>query len=200
MMLISGAVRVALVTNHVPVQKISEYITKDLIVSKLRLLHRSLIQDFSITCPRIAVLGLNPHASDDGLLGSEEGKIIKPAIDLANAQGITCTGPLSADGFWGSGAFASYDAILAMYHDQGLAPFKALFQDLGVNFTSGLSFVRTSPAHGTAYNLAGKNSANPSSLLQAVYLAVDVVKNRAISNEISANPLKVDIQVEEEKI
>ena len=200
MMLISGSVRVALATNHVPVQKISEAITKELIVKKLQLLNQSLVRDFSITCPRIAVLGLNPHSSDNGLLGSEEQNIIKPAIDTANSQGITCMGPLSADGFWGSGAFASYDAILAMYHDQGLAPFKALFQDLGVNFTGGLPFVRTSPAHGTAYNLAGKNCANPSSFLQALYMAIDVVKNRARYKEISENPLKVEVEVIAEKI
>ncbi|MDR2684796.1 MAG: 4-hydroxythreonine-4-phosphate dehydrogenase PdxA [Prevotellaceae bacterium] len=192
MILLANSVRVALTTNHVPVQKISYYLTKELIVKKLKVLNKSLVQDFSITCPRIAVLGLNPHSSDNGLLGDEEEKIIKPAIDEANYQGITCTGPLSADGFWGSGAFANYDAILAMYHDQGLSPFKALFQDLGVNYTAGLPFVRTSPAHGTAYNLAGKNIANPSSFLQAVYLAIDVVKNRARHKEASANPLKVE--------
>jgi len=200
MMLVSDSVRVALATNHVPVSKISEKLTKELILRKLQLLHKSLMQDFSITCPRIAVLGLNPHASDNGLLGSEEQEIIKPAIDAANVQGIACTGPLSADGFWGSGAFAQYDAILAMYHDQGLAPFKALFQDSGVNFTGGLPFVRTSPAHGTAYNLAGKNAANPSSFLQALYMAIDIVKNRARYKEISANPLKVEVEMVEEKI
>ena len=145
-------------------------------------------------------MGLNPHSSDNGLLGSEEENIIKPAIDAANAQGITCTGPLSADGFWGSGMFAHHDAILAMYHDQGLAPFKALFQDSGVNFTGGLPFVRTSPAHGTAYNLAGKNAANPSSLLQALYMAIDIVKSRTRYKEISANPMKVDVELVEEKI
>ena len=200
MMLVSDSVRVALATNHVPVSKISEKLTKELILRKLQLLHKSLMQDFSITCPRIAVLGLNPHASDNGLLGSEEQEIIKPAIDAANVQGIACTGPLSADGFWGSGAFAHYDAILAMYHDQGLAPFKALFQDSGVNFTGGLPFVRTSPAHGTAYNLAGKNVANTSSFLQALYMAIDVVKNRARYKEISANPMRVDVEMVEERI
>jgi len=200
MMLTSDSVRVALATNHVPVSKISEKLTKELILRKLQLLHKSLVQDFSITCPRIAVLGLNPHASDNGLLGNEEQEVIKPAVDAANVQGITCTGPLSADGFWGSGAFAHYDAILAMYHDQGLAPFKALFQDSGVNFTGGLPFVRTSPAHGTAYNLAGKNVANTSSFLQALYMAIDVVKNRARYKEISANPMRVDVEMVEERI
>jgi 4-hydroxythreonine-4-phosphate dehydrogenase len=192
MVLLAESVRVALATNHVPIQKVSSSLSKELIVSKLKVLHQSLVQDFSNTCPRIAVLGLNPHSSDNGLLGDEEEKIIKPAIDEANALGITCTGPLSADGFWGAGDFANYDAILAMYHDQGLSPFKALFQDLGVNFTAGLPFVRTSPAHGTAYNLAGKNIANPSSFLQAIYLAIDVVKSRVLYKEISANPLKVE--------
>jgi len=200
MMLISDSVRVALATNHVPVKKISENITKDLIIKKIKLLHESLVQDFAITCPRIAVLGLNPHSSDNGLLGDEEKNIIKPAVDSANSQGITCIGPLSADGFWGSGAFASYDAILAMYHDQGLAPFKALFQDTGVNFTAGLPFVRTSPAHGTAYDIAGKNCADSNSFLQAIYMAIDIIKNRQMHKESSANPLKVNIDVVEEKI
>ncbi|MDR1543678.1 MAG: 4-hydroxythreonine-4-phosphate dehydrogenase PdxA [Prevotellaceae bacterium] len=192
MILLADSVRVALATNHVPVHKISEKLTKEVIINKLKVLNKSLVHDFSITCPRIAVLGLNPHSSDNGLLGDEEQNIIKPAIDEANYRGITCTGPLSADGFWGSGAFANYDAILAMYHDQGLAPFKALFQDSGVNYTAGLPFVRTSPAHGTAYNLAGKNAANPSSFLQAIYLAIDVVKNRKMHKEASINPLKVE--------
>ncbi|MDR0829249.1 MAG: 4-hydroxythreonine-4-phosphate dehydrogenase PdxA [Prevotellaceae bacterium] len=191
MVLLTNSVRVALATNHVPISKVSEKLSTDLIVNKLKVLNRSLVQDFSITSPRIAVLGLNPHSSDNGLLGEEEETIIKPAIDKANANGITCTGPLSADGFWGAGSFANYDAILAMYHDQGLAPFKALFQDSGVNFTAGLPFVRTSPAHGTAYSLAGKNEANPSSFLQAIYLAIDVVKSRKRYKEITANPLKV---------
>jgi 4-hydroxythreonine-4-phosphate dehydrogenase len=192
MMLTSGNVRVALVTNHTAIHNVSTVITKELIIEKLKVLHQSLVQDFAITCPRIAVLGLNPHSSDNGLLGQEEQTIIKPAIDEANSQGIVCTGPLSSDGFWGAGTFASYDAILAMYHDQGLAPFKALFQDMGVNFTAGLSFVRTSPAHGTAYNIAGKNAANPSSLSQAIYLAIDVVRNRALYRQAIKNPLKVD--------
>ncbi len=192
MMLTSDNVRVALVTNHTPIHLVSSKISQELIVSKLKMLHQSLLQDFCITCPRIAVLGLNPHSSDNGLLGEEEDKIIKPAIDEANALGITCTGPLSADGFWGAGTFAKYDAILAMYHDQGLSPFKALFQDTGVNFTAGLDFVRTSPAHGTAYDLAGKNLASCHSLLKAIYLAIDVVKNRRLHADISQNPLKVE--------
>ena len=164
------------------------------------MLHESLIKDFCITCPRIAVLGLNPHLSDNGLLGDEEDRIIKPAINEANSQGIVCTGPLSADGFWGSGSFAKYDAILAMYHDQGLAPFKALFQDSGVNFTAGLDFVRTSPAHGTAYDLAGKNAASCNSLLRAIYLAIDIVNNRRLHREITANPLIVEERVERREV
>jgi 4-hydroxythreonine-4-phosphate dehydrogenase len=199
MMLTSDNVRVALVTNHAAISNVSTLITKNLILSKLNILNNSLKQDFAITCPRIAVLGLNPHSSDNGLLGDEEEKILIPAINEANNHGITCTGPLSADGFWGSGAFRSYDAILAMYHDQGLAPFKALFQDTGVNFTAGLSFVRTSPAHGTAYNIAGKNAANPLSLSQAIYLAIDVVKNRINYKAATANPLKAKTQTANEQ-
>lgn len=200
MMLTSDNVRVALTTNHTPVNKISSVISKELILSKLKMLYNSLVQDFCITCPRIAILGLNPHASDNGLLGDEEDRIIKPAINEANSLGITCTGPLSADGFWGSGAYAKYDAILAMYHDQGLSPFKALFQDSGVNFTAGLQFVRTSPAHGTAYDLAGKNAASNHSLLKAIYLAIDVVNNRKMHREITANPLKVEHSNEKREI
>jgi 4-hydroxythreonine-4-phosphate dehydrogenase len=194
MMLTSDNVRVALATNHTSINNISNLITKNLILNKLYILNNSLKRDFAITCPRIALLGLNPHSSDNGLLGNEEEKILIPAINEANNSGVTCTGPLSADGFWGAGTFQSYDAILAMYHDQGLAPFKALFQDTGVNFTAGLSFVRTAPAHGTAYNIAGKNIANPSSLLKAIYLAIDVVKNRTNYYEATANPLKIKEQ------
>lgn len=192
MMLTSDNVRVALVTNHTPISKVSQVITKELILHKLQMLHNSLVQDFCITCPRIAVMGLNPHASDNGLLGSEENEVIIPAINEANKRGITCTGPLSADGFWGSGAFSRYDGILAMYHDQGLAPFKALFQDSGVNFTAGLPFIRTSPAHGTAYDLAGKGLASPNSLLSAIYMAIDVWHNRQQYNDLKEGQLKVE--------
>lgn len=192
MMLTSDNVRVALATNHTPIKKVSSELSKELIVSKLKMLHRSLIQDFCITCPRIAVLALNPHSSDNGLIGDEEERIILPAISEANSAGIVCTGPLSADGFWGAGSYTKYDAILAMYHDQGLAPFKALFQDSGVNFTAGLRFVRTSPAHGTAYDLAGKNMASHQSMLNAIYLAIDIVNNRNIYSQISSNPLRVE--------
>ena len=190
MMLTSDNVRVALATNHTPISKISQTLSKELILHKLQMFHKSLVEDFCITCPRIAVMGLNPHASDNGLLGSEEQDIIIPAINEANEQGITATGPLSADGFWGSGAFSRYDGILAMYHDQGLAPFKALFQDTGVNFTAGLPFIRTSPAHGTAYDLAGKNTASPNSLLKAIYMAIDIHRNRLQYAELSANRLQ----------
>ncbi|PID94792.1 MAG: 4-hydroxythreonine-4-phosphate dehydrogenase PdxA [Bacteroidales bacterium] len=192
MMLISDNVRVALATNHTPVKQISESLSKQLIVDKLMMLNQSLKKDFTVTCPRIAVLGLNPHSSDNGLLGNEENDIITPAIEEATSKGVMCFGPLSADGFWGSGAFAKYDAILAMYHDQGLTPFKTLFQETGVNFTAGLNIVRTSPAHGTAYDLVGKNEANCQSLLNAIYMAIDIVRARKMHNEINANPLKVE--------
>ena len=145
--------------------------------------------DFGIRNPRIAVLGLNPHAGDDGLLGSEEQKVITPAIQEAKKLGITAFGPYAADGFFGAGQFSHFDAVLAMYHDQGLAPFKALSMDSGVNFTAGLPVVRTSPAHGTAYELAGKDLASATSFRNAIYLAVDVARKRELYKDISTDPL-----------
>jgi len=147
--------------------------------------------DFGIRNPRIAILGLNPHAGDNGLLGNEEQEVIIPALEQARKQKILAFGPYPADGFFGAGRFRQFDAILAMYHDQGLTPFKALSMDDGVNFTAGLPVVRTSPAHGTAFELAGKNEASPTSFRNAVYTAVDVVKNRRYFEEISRNPLQV---------
>jgi len=189
MLLVSNLLKVGLVTGHVPISAVSSMLSIDLLVAKLKILSRSLLVDFGIRNPRIAVLGLNPHAGDDGLLGSDEQKVIGPAITQAKKLGISAFGPFAADGFFGAGRFKRFDAVLAMYHDQGLAPFKSLSMDTGVNFTAGLPVVRTSPAHGTAYELAGKNEASADSFRNALYLAIDVARNREMYKEISSNPL-----------
>ena len=190
MILMKHDLRVALVTGHVPVSKVAPMITKDLIKEKIRIFHRSLKQDFGIGAPRIAVLSLNPHAGDEGLLGTEERDIIVPAMKEAGDEGMLCFGPFPADGFMGAGSFSHFDGILAMYHDQGLAPFKALAMDEGVNFTAGLPVVRTSPAHGTAYDIAGKGVACEDSFRQAVYVAIDVFRNRQREKQARSNPLR----------
>ena len=159
-------------------------------MEKIAIFHRSLKKDFAIDNPRIAVFSLNPHAGDNGLLGTEESEVIIPAMEEMIAKGIQCFGPYPADGFMGSGNFCHFDGILAMYHDQGLAPFKALAMDEGVNFTAGLPIVRTSPAHGTAYDIAGQGIAMESSFRQAIYTAIDVYRNRLIDEEIHARPLR----------
>jgi len=159
-------------------------------------LNNSLKKDFSIVRPRIAVLGLNPHAGDDGLLGEEEQTTIIPAMREAEKLGIICVGPYPADGFFGSGNFNKFDAVLAMYHDQGLIPFKTVSMESGVNFTAGLSVIRTSPAHGTAYDLAGKNLASEDSFRQALYMAYDIYQNRIWNQEIAENPLKTELRTE----
>ncbi len=188
MMLVSGNLRVALVCNHVAVADIPQQITEEHILAKLTLLNKSLMRDFRLEKPRIAVLALNPHAGDQGMLGKEEQDIIVPAIAKANEQGIWAFGPYASDGFFGSGHYQQFDAVLAMYHDQGLAPFKTLDM-AGVNFTAGLSVVRTSPDHGTGYDIAGKNQADPSSMRNAIYMAIDVLRARAEYDELRANPL-----------
>ena len=189
MLMVSEMMRIGVVTSHVPLSKVNEYIVHDTILNKLRIMNKSLLTDFSIRRPRIAVLGLNPHAGDQGLIGDEEIREIIPAIQSAKEEGIMAFGPFPADGFFGAGSFKAYDAILAMFHDQGLVPFKALTSEGGVNFTAGLPVVRTSPAHGTAYDLAGKNQASPDSFRQAIYLACDIFRNRQQYKQISANPL-----------
>jgi len=189
MILMNSSMRVALVTVHEPIAKVASLLSKDLIKEKLRILHKSLKQDFGIEIPRIAVLALNPHASDDGLIGKEENEIIKPAIEEAVAEKIQCFGPFSADGFFGSGEYSKFDAVLAMYHDQGLIPLKALDMDCGVNYTAGLPVVRTSPDHGTAYDIAGKGIASEESMRQAIYAAIDIYRSRQNEEEIHANPL-----------
>ena len=190
MILLKDDFRVALVTGHIPVKDIAASITKELVMEKLTIFHRSLKQDFGIDSPRIAVFSLNPHAGDNGVIGTEESEVIVPAIREMVAKGIQCFGPYPADGFMGSGNFCHFDGILAMYHNQGLAPFKALAMDEGVNFTAGLPIVRTSPAHGTAYDIAGQGVASENSFRQAIYTALDVFRNRKIEKEIQARPLR----------
>lgn len=190
MILMKDDLRVALVTGHIPVSQIAETITSELIQEKLAIFNQSLKQDFGIGAPRIAVLSLNPHAGDEGLLGKEEQEIIIPALKEMTAKGILCYGPYPADGFMGSDNYTHFDGILAMYHDQGLAPFKALAMDEGVNYTAGLPVVRTSPAHGTAYDIAGKGVASEDSFRQAVYVAIDVFRNRERDKAARVNPLR----------
>ena len=190
MFMVSETLRVAVVSGHVPLQNAASEITFENIMDKLQVMQQSLIKDFQIRKPRIAVLGLNPHAGDNGLLGKEEETIITPAVKKAFEKNILAYGPYPADGFFGSAAIKSFDAVLAMYHDQGLVPFKALSFGSGVNFTAGLPIVRTSPDHGTAYDLAGKNQASEDSFRQAVFTATDIIDNRAINREINENPLK----------
>ncbi len=178
MFMISPAVRVGVVTDHISIAKVSEALTPEKILNKIRLMQKSLVIDFNIRRPKIAVLGLNPHAGDDGLIGKEDEDVIFPAIRQAFDEDILAFGPYPADGFFASGQYRKFDGVLAMYHDQGLIPFKLLSQDQGVNFTAGLPFVRTSPAHGTAYDIAGKDMASPDSFMHALYLAIDILKNR----------------------
>lgn len=189
MILCSDLLRVGLVTKHIPVAEISRSITKEKIVRDLHTLRRSLIGDFGIVEPRIAVLALNPHAGDGGLLGREESEIIRPAIVEAFEQGVLAFGPFAADGLFASGNYAKYDGVLAMYHDQGLTPFKTLSPD-GVNYTANLKKVRTSPDHGVAYDIAGQDKADPQSLRAAIYAAIDIVENRRAWAEWSRNPLQ----------
>ncbi len=190
MFMIGESLRIGIATGHVPLSQVPGLITVDSLLSKIRLMDQSLRFDFAIRKPRIAVLGLNPHAGDNSLLGTEEAEIIFPAIEQAKKEGILTFGPFPADGFFGAGSFSKFDGILAMYHDQGLAPFKALSFDTGVNFTAGLPFVRTSPVHGTAFSIAGKGEASENSFRQAIYLACDIIRNRQTFTEISKNPLK----------
>jgi 4-hydroxythreonine-4-phosphate dehydrogenase len=190
MLLVSENLRIGVVTGHVSIAKVPSLLGSELILRKLKIMSKSLIEDFGIRKPRIAVLGLNPHAGDNGLIGNEEEKIIIPAIRKAKEANIMAFGPYAADGFFGSGNYHNFDGILAMYHDQGLVPFKALSFGSGVNFTAGLPIVRTSPDHGTGYDIAGKGIASESSFREAVYLACDILKNREQHRELTSNPLK----------
>ena len=190
MILCSGDLRFALATSHLPLRDVPAAITPELLEEKITLFNESLKVDFNINAPKIAVLALNPHAGDNGLIGTEEEEVIKPVIKNMSEEGILCYGPFPADGFMGSGNYARFDGILAMYHDQGLAPMKALGMDDGVNFTAGLSIVRTSPAHGVAYDIAGKGCADENSFRQAIYAAIDIFRNRRNDAYAHRNPLR----------
>lgn len=190
MMLCAGNFRVALVTEHVPVSEVAKHITREKILSKLTIVHQSLQRDFGIDKPRIAVLGLNPHAGDEGLIGNEEETIIRPAIKDAKNNNMLVVGPYSADAFFARRQFNQFDAVLAMYHDQGLIPFKALAIGEGVNYTAGLPAVRTSPDHGVAFDIAGKDKADVSSFLAAIFECVDIINRRKEYEENRKNPLK----------
>ncbi|MFW6019402.1 MAG: 4-hydroxythreonine-4-phosphate dehydrogenase PdxA [Bacteroidales bacterium] len=193
MIMVSDQMRIGVVTGHTALADVPGMITRELIMQKLESMNHSLKRDFGISKPRIAVMGLNPHASDDGLLGKEEQDVIIPGINEAFDQGILAFGPYPADGFFGTLQFRKYDGILAMYHDQGLVPFKTLSFDRGVNFTAGLPIVRTSPGHGTGYDIAGKNQASPDSFREAMLLATEIVRNRIEWERNHKNPLKENI-------
>lgn len=190
MILCNENMRVALVTTHLPLAQIPAEITKDAVLAKIQTFSRSLQRDFGIHAPRIAVLALNPHAGEGGLLGNEEKEEIIPAIEEARQKGILAFGPYAADGFFGAGRFVKFDGILAMYHDQGLAPFKAMGMESGINFTAGLPFVRTSPDHGTGYDIAGAGEASEESLRASIYAAIDIYRNRRRHEEAYRSPLK----------
>ncbi len=190
MILCSDKLRVALVTTHLPIAQVAGAITKEMIVEKLKAFDASLQQDFNVQKPRIAVLGLNPHCGDNGVIGNEEKTIIEPAIQEANDNNVMCFGPYAADGFFGNAQYLRFDGVLAMYHDQGLAPFKVISMNDGVNVTAGLPYVRTSPDHGTGYDIAGQGIANEQSMRQAIYTAIDIFRNRKNWDEMYQNPLK----------
>jgi 4-hydroxythreonine-4-phosphate dehydrogenase len=190
MLMVTRAFRIGVVTGHLPLSKVSATITEDLLVRKIRIMNQSLIRDFGIIRPRIAVLALNPHAGDEGLIGDEDQKVVAPAISKAFMQNILAFGPYPADGFFGSSAYREFDGVLALYHDQGMVPFKLLSFEEGVNFTAGLPYVRTSPAHGTAYDIAGKNLASPEAFRNALYMACDIFQNRRDYDELHSNLLK----------
>lgn len=195
MLMVSDHLKVGVITGHIPLNNVAETITEELIINKVRVLSHTLLKDFGVRKPKIAVLGINPHAGDNGVIGNEDDEIVKPALERCREKGELVFGPFAADGFFGSGAYRNYDAVLAMYHDQGLVPFKTLVMDNGVNYTAGLPIVRTSPAHGTAYDIAGKGVANAQSFREALYLALDVIKNRGIHKEITRNPLRKQVMM-----
>ena len=190
MILMSGKLRVGLVTGHIPISEISKSITPELIKLKVDLLYKTLVQDFGISRPKIAVLGLNPHCGDHGVIGKEDDEVIRPTINEIHAHGQLVYGPYAADGFFGSKAYQKFDAILAMYHDQGLAPFKTLSFGKGVNFTAGLDKVRTSPDHGTAYEISGKGIADETSFKEALFVGIDIYRKRSEHKELIKHALK----------
>ncbi len=187
MLMLGKEIRIGVITGHIPLKKVPETITEDLLLRKIRILNQSLIKDFAIEKPKIALLGMNPHASDEGLIGEEEKNTIIPAINKANEEGIIAFGPYPADGLFGTPNYRKFDGILAMYHDQGMLPFKALAFNTGVNYTAGLPVIRTSPAHGTAYEIAGKGLASPESFREALYMACDIYRNRTEYNKLKGN-------------
>lgn len=199
MILFDDNLRVALVTTHLPISRLVSEITRDKVAETIKDFRDTLTRDFSIVGPKIAVLSLNPHVGDGGLLGTEEAEIIAPAIEDCIKEGMLVFGPFAADGFFGSGAYRKFDGVLAMYHDQGLAPFKALASEKGVNFTAGLPFVRTSPDHGTAYDIAWQGIADPQSMREAIYKAIDIHRSRGRHDEASANPLKKQVHEKNNK-
>lgn len=191
MMMVQDNLRVGLLTDHVPLSEVSSHLTEELITRKIETIRKSLIQDFSIVKPKIAVLGLNPHCGDGGVIGKEDDLVLKPVLKKIFDSGTMVFGPFSADGFFGSGQYEKYDAVVAAYHDQGLIPFKTLSFGKGVNYTAGLNRVRTSPDHGTGYDIAGKDMADFNSFKEAVYLALDIFRSRNQYEEISQKPLKI---------
>ncbi len=194
MLMVSDSMRMGILTGHAPLADVPSLVTQDKIMSKLRLLNKTMLEDFNINRPRIAVLSLNPHAGDNGLLGREEQTVIIPALEKAKNEGILAFGPYPSDGFFGSDNYRKFDVVLSMYHDQGMTAFKTLCFENGVNFTAGLSIVRTSPAHGTAYDLAGKETASPESFRQAVYAACDIARNRKQYSSLKAHAMR-DVEV-----
>lgn len=193
MIMVADRLKVGIVTGHIALKDVVKEISKEKILRKLRLMKSSLQRDFGIDAPKIAVLGLNPHCGDGGLLGDEEQQIILPAVQEANAEGILAFGPYSSDGFFGLGNYMKFDAVLAMYHDQGLTPFKALAFEDGVNFTAGLPIVRTSPDHGTAYEMAGRDLADPRSMIAAIYAAIDIYNRRAEYDDLVENRMTIEL-------
>jgi 4-hydroxythreonine-4-phosphate dehydrogenase len=191
MLMVQDNLRVGLLTDHIPLNQVASHLTEELILKKIETVKQSLIQDFSINKPKIAVLGLNPHCGDGGVIGTEDDSIIKPAIKKLFEKGTLVFGPFAADGFFGNNQYEKYDAVIATYHDQGLIPFKTLSFGNGVNYTAGLNKIRTSPDHGTAYDIAGKNKADYNSFKEAVYLAIDIYNSRNEHKEISQKPLKI---------
>jgi 4-hydroxythreonine-4-phosphate dehydrogenase len=197
MFLVSDTLKVGLVTGHIPLNKVSEKLTKELIVSKLKIMKQSLEMDFLISKPRLAVLGINPHAGDNGLIGNEDKNIIAPATEEARKMNMLAYGPYAADGFFASRQYMSFDGVLAIYHDQGLIPFKYIAFEDGVNYTAGLPVIRTSPDHGTAYDIAGKNIASEESFRNAILLAAELSRNRTEEQGLRKNPLRYTIQKRE---
>ena len=191
MIMVTDNLKVGVVTGHIPLKDVPASITSEKILAKLRLMRKSLQRDFGVDAPKIAVLGLNPHCGDGGLLGDEEQQIILPAVKAANEEGIMAFGPYSPDGFFGLGNYQKFDAVLAMYHDQGLTPFKALAFEEGVNYTAGLPIVRTSPDHGTAYEMAGRDIADPRSMIASIYAAIDIFNKREAYDELVANRMTI---------